>query len=332
MSKSYSIIRRIARISSTLGAIVLLAGIILSLVQTPARAAGPVVYPQQDPQPTETPTEVPVCTPPGNWDRTIRLFHERTSSKEWHFEVPEPEMNVTLTFFYYQDYEKSGCPKDCATVKCQSDETGEGETPLGSFSVSDGQKQPNSGKEKLRGRLPQGSYTASFHVTGKGSINIGMRVEKDSVPTNTPQPTVTIPVEPTATATPEVTFTATVVTPEQTPTQTVTQETPGETPETTVTIVPPQETPTATETPTDPPSRPKKTPTATPTLPPATLAPPSPPPGTSQPPALIPVTGGDRSPQADSEGLRQRLLVNLGIGLLGLGLICFGISRRMRVT
>ena len=323
MGRMSRITSRLARLGYSLGGLCLLAGMVLSLVHSPANAAGLIAPPQQDEQPTETPTNVPACIPPKNWDQTIRLFYSRTASKEWHFEVDEPEMDVSLVFFYYQDYEKNGCPKDCGSVACQSDETGEGDTPLGSFNVSDGQEGASEGREKLRGRLPKGSYTASFHVTGQGSINIGMKVQKDSVPpTDTPVPTVPEP-SPTPTE------------PEATPTGTAPVETPTATPESTTTIVPPQDTPTATPTesaptPTEPPNRPRKTPTATPISPPATLAPPTPPPGTALPPVLVPVTGGDISTQATASNRQPRLLVNLGIGLLGLGLIFHGFSRKLK--
>jgi hypothetical protein len=339
MSKKGRKIIRLSSLGYSLGGILLGVGLILSLVNSPVMAAsstGPTQMeepltteapqepptteapedPPQDP-PTETPTGVPACTPPENWDGTTRLFYSRLSSKEWHFEVDEPEMDVTLVFFYYQDFEKNGCPKDCGSVPCQSDEIGEGDTPLGSFSISDGQKAPSSGKVKLHGRLPKGSYTTSFHVTGKGSINIGMKVQKSSVP-----PTATPTAPP-----PSPTQTQPVFT----PTSTLPVETPTATPDSTTTFEPPNDTPTATPTgntptPTEEHSRPRKSPTP---LPP-TLAPPTPPPGTARPPALVPVTGGDPSAPSGPLAQHRGVLMTVGISLLGLGLIFHGISRRLK--
>jgi hypothetical protein len=43
---------------------------------------------------------------------------------------------------------------------------------------------------------------------------------------------------------------------------------------------------------------------------------------------LVPVTGADRTPSFQPMLMLQGLLINLGIGLLGLGLVCQGVSNK----
>lgn len=232
----------------------------------------------------------PVCDPPADWGQTTRLKVPDKPSKQWTFTVDQPEMMVSLVFFYYQDYSKAGCPYDCSTGECQTDETGKGESPFGPFSVMDGKEGGNRGSKKLSGRLSQGTYQVTFTAQGDpGSMNVGLKVQQDSVPTPTPTNTaVPTGITPTATSTPE--------TPEPT----------ALTPE-----------PVDTATPT---TKPRKTP-------PATLPPPTPYPGSPPPQALIPQTGFELS-QASSTLLM--VLLTLGLGVVGLGLTFYGIRSRLK--
>lgn len=195
----------------------------------------------------------PACTPPNDWAQTTRLKNPEKPTKQWAFSVDESQMRVSLIFFYYQDYSKAGCPNDCSTGACQTDETGNGDSPLGGFKVSDGKEGANRGVKKMEGVLAKGDYKVSFTANGDpGSLNVGLVVRQEAIPTATPLPTNTptpTPVTPTATNTPTATLTA----------------------------PPPEESPPPTPKPT------KK--------PPATLPPPTPFPGSPPPQALIPETG-----------------------------------------
>jgi hypothetical protein len=245
-------------------------------------------------------------------------------------------MDVVLTLFYYQDFDKQGCPLDCAAGDCQTDETGHVDTPLGNFAVADGLAGAHGGSEKLEGRLPHGSYRVVFTTTGLGSLNVGLRVRTSSLPTDTPLPTFT----PTATVPSETPI------PTYTPTATETTETLTATPTTSITVTPPKPSPTPTITgtvlptvlppePTDTPENPgpSLTPTSIPPshptrTPPPTLEPPTPPANTTPGPLLIPVTGADLSGGGSGTAFYSRLLLRMGIGLLGLGLVFQGIAAR----
>lgn len=210
----------------------ILVALSLILLHYPAHAAQTAVAGDQ----LET-----ACTPPDDWGQTTRLKVPDNPTKQWSFNVDQPEMMVNLVFFYYQDYDKAGCPFDCSLGDCQTDETGHGETPFGSFSVMDGKEGANRGSKLFGGRLTQGTYQVTFTANGDpGSINVGLHIRQEAVPTATP-------------------------------TQVPTQVTPSITPE--PTTITPQPEDTATPTPT---SRPKRTPPAT--LPPPTPFPGSPPP------------------------------------------------------
>jgi hypothetical protein len=228
----------------------LLALLALLILPTPAGAANVEKNGAQQINLTD-----PVCDPPADWGQTTRLKVPDKPSKQWTFTVDQPEMMVSLVFFYYQDYRKAGCPYDCSTGECQTDETGKGESPFGPFSVMDGQEGGNRGSKELSGRLSQGNYQVTFTAHGDpGSINVGLKVQQQAVPTPTPTNTaVPCGITPTATNTPE----PTIFTPE----------------------------PVDTATPT---TKPKKTP-------PATLPPPTPYPGSPPPQALIPQTGFELS-------------------------------------
>lgn len=162
-------------------------------------------------------------------------------------------------------------------------------------------------------------------------------------PTDTPTaiPSETPETEPTITPTAMATGTS-VVEPTNSPTSTPTTFDPGEpptgTPEATSTTVvltdtptsPPPEPPDPTPTPTEITStKPAKTPGSASPTPVETLAPPS---TTDQPQVLVPETGADLSLQRQGSGLDllQRLLINLGLGLLGLGFLSRGIGSRLR--
>jgi hypothetical protein len=238
------------------------------------------------------------CTPPNDWAQTTRVKNPEKPTKQWTFTVDQPEMLVSLSFFYYQDYSKAGCPYECSTGECQTDETGKGVTPLGNFNVLDGKEGANRGSKKFEGRLAQGTYQVTFTANGDpGSLNTGLNVRQNSVPTATSFPTnIPVPtdVPPTATNPP----TATPLTP------TATESTP-----------PPVEKTTPTPT-----SKPKRTP-------PATLAPPTPFPGSPPPLVLIPQTG---SVPGLVSGINALIFIPLGSGLIGLTIVFYGIVTRLK--
>ena len=176
------------------GCILIALVLMLMLMPTPAYAAQDLANGDQQSAQTD-----PTCTPPNDWGQTTRLKVPDKPTKQWSFTVDEPEMMVSLVFFYYQDYSKPGCPYDCSTGECQMDETGNGETPFGDFSVLDGKEGANRGTKQFEGRLAQGTYQVTFTANGNpGSINVGINVRQEAVPTATTPPTNT----PTATNTP----------------------------------------------------------------------------------------------------------------------------------
>ena len=232
------------------------------------------------------------CTPPNDWAQTTRVKNPEKPTKQWTFTVDQTEMLVSLSFFYYQDYSKAGCHYDCSTGDCQTDETGKGVTPLGNFKVLDGKEGANRGSKKFEGRLAQGTYQVTFTANGDpGSLNAGLNVRQNAVPTATSFPT-NIPV-PT-----DVPPTATPVTP------TATEST-----------APPVEKTTPTPT-----SKPKRNP-------PATLAPPTPFPGSPPPQVLIPQTG---SVPGLVSGVNALIVIPLGSGLIGLTIAFYGIATRLK--
>ena len=382
MNRSYGVfLGRLSGLSILLGSACLIIAMLLTTAGAPASAADSLDGASPVQEERVSPTPGPGCTPPSDWDQTVRLVAPERTSKEWSFDIDEPEMFVVLEFFYYQDYDRSGCPFDCSTGACQSDETGQGESPLGGFTISDGQLGAHGGKVRLDGPLAQGSYQARFWVTGNGSINIGLRVHRSTLPTDTPVPTDTdtptpteasptptlteIPPSETSTPTgiftpPTATFTATstatsIPTGTKTPSQTTTP-TASFTP--TVSLTP---TPTATnisptpthaqpsKTPTRPPIRtePPRTPTSTvpavpeltttPTstlitlqTPAGTLPPPTPPSDFVQPPIIVPVTGGELASEQAASARFIPIFLNVGIGLLGIGLVGGGMARWLR--
>lgn len=141
-------------------------------------------------------------------------------------------------------------------------------------------------------------------------------------PTPTPQQPTTTPEEPTATP-----VTATPQDPTPTPQEpTVTPENPTETPVTTttpVTATPQEPTPTPQE-PGTTPQEPTKEVTKVPPTKVATLGVPA---VVDDPGVLIPVTGGDMTPLSPLEAA-QKVVFNLGLGFIGLGLVLQGLRRR----
>jgi hypothetical protein len=304
--------RKIGSVVFRVSSACILAGLILAGLYLPAQAAEKENYnPQSDAL-----EQLSTCDKPNDWGQTVRVKNPQKPTKTWTFTISDPLADVTLGFFYYQDYDRSGCPFDCTTGDCQSDEGGKGETPLGKFYVVDGKEGANRGVKKLEGRLTEGAYQVTFTASGyPGSINVGLNVRSDPVPTPTPLPT--DPPTPT-----EITPTATEIPPTDTPT--ATQVTPTNTP---------TDPPTATATPTDNPvpktktPPPKKPPTPTPTRkPPATLPPPTAFPGSPSPQVLIPVTGLTNQ----TSGIESMILIPMGIGVLGLGIAFYGILIRYK--
>lgn len=181
--------KKMAALSYIIGVGSLIVGILLSIIHLPASAAA--TYDESQATATSS-GSASTCTAPDGWDKTIRLFYSQTASTQWTFDVEEPEMDIVLQFFYFQDYDRQGCPFDCTTGACQPDEIGKGQSPFGRFTITDGKLGNNDGVIKQQGRLKQGTYQADFHVTGHGSINIGLRVSKKAVTaTSTAEPTET---------------------------------------------------------------------------------------------------------------------------------------------
>jgi hypothetical protein len=181
---------------------------------------------------------------------------------------------------------------------------------LGDINVLDGKEGENRGVKKVEGKLTQGTYQVVFNANGDpGSINVGLNVKINALPTATPQPTDTpIP---------------TTTTPTDPPPPTETEPPPTDTPTATVTTPPPQESPTPSATPDEPtPTETEVTPT-----PPATLPPPTPFPGSSTPMVLIPVTGERTAGQNQGNGW---MMITLSIGVLGLGIAFYGIVTRLK--
>ena len=261
--------------------------VLLALLHLPTPASAAQSTANGDWQSAQTD---PTCTPPSDWGQTTRLKVPDKPSKQWSFTVDEPEMAVTLVFFYYQDFSKAGCPYDCSTGECQTDETGKGDSPFGEFSVVDGMEGGNRGTKQLSGRLAQGTYQVKFTANGNpGSLNVGLKVRQEAVPTATATNTaVPSSITPTATNTP--------VTPEPT----------IQTPE-----------PADTATPT---TKPKRTP-------PATLPPPTPFPGSPPPQALIPQTGFELG---QAYNMLLLVMVTFGLGIDGLGFTFYGIRTRLK--
>jgi hypothetical protein len=290
-----------------LGCVCLLTGTITGALYSRVYAA------TDDPTSTsQNPVLISACTPPDDWNQTVRLKNPQKPTKQWTFNVSEPEMEVSLVFFYYQDYDKSGCPLDCSTGDCQTDETGKGVTPLGNINVLDGKEGGNRGVKKIEGHLTQGTYQVIFTANGDpGSLNVGLNVKTNALPTATPP-------QPTDTPIP------TTITPTEPPPPTETEPPPTDIPTTTVTTPPPLESPTPSATQDGP------TPTGTDVkrTPPATLPPPTPLPGSPTPMVLIPVTGGRISGQGS--GINGWLVIPLGIGVFGLGIAFYGIATRLK--
>ena len=297
-----------SKIRFTLRSISLLVGILLLITHMPGSAASPDEVGSSEPL---APRQASTCTPPNDWGETVRLHTTGRTSMAWTFEVDEPAMDVTLEFFYYQDYDLVGCPYDCSTGPCQLDEVGAGESPLGEFRIEDGKEGAEAGVIQQVGRLEEGIYQASFQITARGSINIGLRVQKLPVPTATPEQEIT--------QTPVSEATPTEIEPTATSTATATDSPPTATP--TETSLPPTPTPTDQVL--------SLTPTRT-SRSPATLPPPTLLPGMTQTPALIPVTGADFTSGSAQPELYRDLLINLGIGILGLGFILRGIYNRRK--
>jgi len=185
------------------------------------------------------------CSPPAKWNKTKRLLDNKTITSTFTIDQPA---SVKIKIFWFQDYDKNGCPYDCAGGECQGGETGKAKTPCGTVNITDGKDGANNGNKTVKCDLSPGTYVIELvHTGGQDSLNVGYEVvnEPSSI-TSTPTE-----VKPTSTPTLEITPTMYVVTPPTTPTNP-----PGETPtpEITETFPPPGKTP------------PKKTPP--PTLPP----------------------------------------------------------------
>ena len=296
--------KRNSRLIYLLGCACLLTGIITGTLYSPVFATT-----GDQTSSSQNPVQVSACTPPNDWNQTVRIKNPEKPTKQWTFNVSEPEMNVSLVFFYYQDYEKSGCPSDCSTGDCQTDETGKGVTPLGNINVLDGKEGGNRGVKKIEGHLTQGTYQVVFTANGDpGSLNVGLNVKTNALPTATPP-------QPTDTPIP------TTITPTEPPPPTETELQPTDTPTATATIpLPENPTPTGTQD--------KPAPTKVKRTPPATLPPPTPLPGSSTPMVLIPVTGARIAGQGS--GINGWLVIPLGIGVFGLGIAFYGIATRLR--
>jgi hypothetical protein len=333
-----SLSRTIAALGFTLGTVSLLSGTFLSFFFIPASAAGDVERLSISGPSIQDPA---ACFPHEDWGHTVPLAAKETI--EWTFQVKKPESFIGLRFYYYQDYDPNGCPVDCSTGLCETGETGVGESPYGSFEITDGKEIPIAGFVKQEGFLPEGTYSVKFRSNGDDPINVGLVVRKRDSPTDTPEPPPTntpaptdVPATPTATevpATPTATLPGAILPPLPSPTNTLQPTVTSETPPTvtpTGNVQPPgpgadQPTPTATATDKSQPPGRRRTPT-----PPPTLAPPSAPTGGTQPAALIPNTGAELVVLDVRSGLPYQVLLKLGVGLLGLALILHGISKKIK--
>ena len=166
----------------------------------------------------------------------------------------EQESDVTAKIRYVQDVDKSG-REFCAENELQTHETAvvyiDG---CGKIEITDGVKGANEGTDKFSCVLPKGEYKLHVQSTASdyndvGSINIGIDINMEAVPTKTPASPTPIPttmtptlVAPTITPTPYPTG---LVTPENSPTPpyytgtpTPTGEFPTATPTRTETYVP----------------------------------------------------------------------------------------------
>jgi hypothetical protein len=333
------IFKRMAKIGYVLGITLMMVGLILSVLHTPAKAASGAVWTTRE-----------TCGNPQN---------------ENHYDVGDhiylngagfsPGQSVN----WYIKGRPGGASGDpgivvaSGTVNADSN----GEFCFKAYTI-----QPDDwGEYKV---TAEGAEGDNYRVGGEPTATSTSTSTATSTATMTPTTTMT----PTATATSTSTATSTAtMTPTTTSTSTSTAtstatNTPTPTSTGTVTVVPPTATetsvpPTATATntivpnpvidtptptpttepsstpePTTPPSNPE--PSATPTetsAPPATLPPPTSPPRKTQPPALIPVTGADFSLAGQNylTGLYSKILTNLGIGLLGLALAFHGIGNRL---
>jgi hypothetical protein len=61
-----------------------------------------------------------------------------------------------------------------------------------------------------------------------------------------------------------------------------------------------------------------------------TLPPPTPPSEFVQPPIIVPVTGGELASEQATSARFIPIFLNLGIGLLGIGLVASGLARWLR--
>lgn len=135
--------------------------------------------------------------------------------------------------------------------------------------------------------------------------------------TNTPTPTDTPTPTNTATNTPTATNTSTPVV-----TDPIVTLTPTDTPVTPTSTDPPPTVPPPDQTATFTPTEPDSSPTTPPTVPPPTI-----PPGTATPQVLIPVTGNDSSISGSGTVNSFWLFIYFGIGLIGVGMIFYGVAK-----
>jgi hypothetical protein len=348
--------KAISKLSFTLGSISLTAGFILSMVHTPVLADA------VDPGPPTTTLNVQPIGVPGNND-----CENLIPAEDFLFQFKIEEPGLFGSFPLYHDG-MSGT----LDVVGGSNELGQafdfsfsGDFITAAIGVKGGPDTNYYDYRPLGGAAadtylhsPVNPQSELFYDISHISFCIVAAPEPPTpTPTQTPTntPTTTPTNTPTATSTYTPTFTPTLPTEEPSPTPTQTEqppspiidtptptaEEPQPSPEPTFTQPPPGPPPvTATSTPTEeqPQVTPEPTSTQPPTTPPgvtptntapATLVAPTQPATT---PILIPVTGVDFD-GSHSELLQlQQLLINMGLGLLGLALAFYGISYKFNRT
>jgi len=94
-----------------------------------------------------------------------------------------------MTIFHYQDFAENGCPftreDDFQTTETFVIDFPE---PWENHNVADGREGPQFGKIVRRGEMKPGQYKVVATVTGKGSVNVGFRVDIVPIPIETPEP------------------------------------------------------------------------------------------------------------------------------------------------
>jgi hypothetical protein len=346
MKKIVKLTKSIARVSYLFGSISLILGIILSFVHTPASASpgipselNQVIINQPNSCDLAFKCESPGCVPDDDYTyyadegMTICAIAIKASTNNYYFTSndcvdtsPPPDGDGE------DDYCVEGIGTNVGRAWRLCDENGPKDCHAISHSefyveVNPPTPTKTSTPTPTDTSTPTPTDTSTPTPTDTNTptptdTNTPTPTDTDETPSPTPTGTIITPTE-TETSTPTSTPIADTVTPSATQTDSPTVTA---TPTSTGTLVPPTATPTATD------SGDQVTPTATqaedtaqPTLPPPQI--------TGTPPSiLIPVTGVDlSSPLAQFEQIQLKL-INLGLALLGMGLIFQGIGKKIEIN